>query len=157
MKTLQMLVMALLMAAVINTTHAADATVSPNGFISPQCTYGADMLTDAYGWNLKFSRSYGRDAKWWPEMITNGTRTTNPQGGDIMVLDSSELGHVAWVWYRSGEWVLIVHTNMRVGTDLLTYGGATFRYAWFRYQGKSTVTCWDNGKTYSLKAFVTKR
>ena len=64
---------------------------------------------------------------------------------------------MAWVWDRDGEWVLVVHTNMRVGTDVLTYGGAKFRYAWFRYQGKNTVTCWDNGKTYPLKAFVTKR
>src|SRR5437660_1120102 len=89
MKKLKMLVLALLiMAAVINNTQAAEATVSPNGFKSPECTYGADMLTYSYGWTLKFSRSYGRDAYLWPSLITNGTTTINPQANDLMVLDA---------------------------------------------------------------------
>ena len=156
-----MLVLALLtMAAVINKTQAADATVSPNGFVSPQCTYGADMLTSWSGWNLKFSRSYARDAFAWPALVTNGTTTANPQAGDLMVLDAwsgSSVGHVAWVWGRSGGWICVIHTNMKVGTDLPYYGGATFRYAWFWNNGNGSVYCWDNGKTYPLKAFVTKK
>ena len=84
MKTLnKLVVMALLVAAVVNKTQAAEVTVSPNKFVSPQCTYGADMLTSSYGWNLQFSRSYGRDAYVWPGLITNGAITTNPQSGDL--------------------------------------------------------------------------
>lgn len=161
MKTLKMLVLALLtMAAVTNNTQAAEATVSPNGFKSPECTYGADMLTYSYGWTLKFSRSYGRDAYLWPSLITNGTTTTNPQANDLMVLDAwsgSSVGHVGWVYGRSGGWICIVHTNMKVGTDWFTYGGAMFRYAWFYDLGNGSVYCWDNGKTYPLKAFITKK
>lgn len=161
MKKLTMLVLALLtMAAVINNTQAAEATVSPNGFKSPECTYGADMLTYSYGWTLKFSRSYGRDAYLWPSLITNGTTTTNPQANDLMVLDAwsgSSVGHVGWVYGRSGGWICVVHTNMKVGTDWFTYGGAMFRYAWFYDLGNGSVYCWDNGKTYPLKAFVTKK
>jgi CHAP domain. len=161
MKKLKTLVLALLtMAAVINTTQAADATTSPNGFKSPECTFAADLLTSSYGWNLKFSRSYGRDAYLWPSLITNGKVTTNPQANDLMVLDAwsgGPVGHVAWVWGRSGGWICVIHTNMRIGTDLFTYGGATFRYAWFWDYGNGSVYCWDNGKTYPLKAFITKK
>ncbi len=161
MKTLKTLVLALLtMAAVINKTQAAEATVSPNGFISPQCTFAADLLTFSYGWNLKFSRSYGRDAYLWPSLITNGTTTTNPQANDLMVLDAwsgSSVGHVGWVYGRSGAWICVISTNMKVGTDWFTYGGATFRYAWFYDLGNGNVYCWDNAKTYPLKAFLTKK
>lgn len=160
MKQMKTLMLALFTMAAVIKTQAADATVSPNGFVSPQCTYGADMLTSSYGWNLKFSRSYGRDADLWPSLIINGAITSNPQAGDLMVLDAwsgSSVGHVAWVWYRSGGWVLVIHTNMKIGTDLFTYGGATFRYAWFYSLGNNPVYCWDNGKTYPLKAFITRR
>lgn len=161
MKTLKMLVLALLtMAAVTNNTQAAEATVSPNGFKSLECTYGADMLTSSYGWNLKFSRSYGRDAYLWPSLITNGKTTSTPQVNDLMVLDAwsgSAVGHVGWVYGRYDGWILVIHTNMKVGTDWFSYGGATFRYAWFYDLGNGSVYCWDNGKTYPLKAFVTKK
>lgn len=161
MKKLKMLVLTLLtVAAIIHKADAAEVTVSPNGFKSPQCTYGADMLTDSYGWTLKFSRSYGRDAYRWPSLITNGTKTSNPQANDLMVLDAwsgSSVGHVGWVYGRDGDWICVIHTNMRVGTDLVTYGRAKFRYAWFRDLGDGTVQCWDNGKTYPLKAFLTKK
>lgn len=160
MKKLKMLVMALLLAAVIDKTQAADATTSPNGFLSPQCTYGADMLTSSYGWNLKFSRTWGRDAYNWPSLLLNGTATSNPQAGDLMILDSwsgSAVGHVGWCWYRSGGWVRVISTNMKLGTDVLTYGGATFRAAWFYDLGNNTVYCWENGKTYPLKSFLTQR
>ena len=161
MKKLQTLVLALLTVAATHNTLAAEATVSPNGFKSPECTYGADMLTSSYGWLLKFSQSYGRDAKLWPALITNGAQTTNPQAGALMVLDAwdtNPAGHVAWVWGRSGYWTCVLHTNMKVGTDYFTYGGATFRYAWFYfYPGWTSVYCNDNGKWYPLKAFVTKK
>jgi hypothetical protein len=161
MNKLKMLMLALLTAAVINTkAQAADATTSPNGFVSPQCTYGADMLTASYGWNLKFSRSWGRDAYVWPSLIMNGKVTTNPQANDLMVLDAwsgSSVGHVGWVWGRSGGWVCVISTNMKLGTDLFIYGGATFRYAWFWDCGNGSVYCWDNGKNYPLKAFLTKK
>lgn len=161
MKKLKSVMLALLaMAAVVYTTQAAEATVSPNGFYSPQCTYGADMLTDAYGWRLSFSQPYGRDAYVWPSLIINGTVTTNPQANDLMVLDAwagSSVGHVGWVWYRSGGWVWVISTNMKLGTDVLIYGGATFRAAWFYDLGNNSVYCWDNGKTYPLKAFITRK
>ncbi len=160
MKKLKELTLALLtMAAVLNKTQAADMTVSPNGFIAPQCTYGADMLTSSYGWDLNFARSYDRDADLWPGLLTNAMPTSNPQSGDLMVLaawQGSAEGHVAWVWYRSGNWVCVIHTNMKIGTELMTYGGATFRFAWFRALGNGSVYCWDNGNTYALETFLTK-
>ena len=128
--------------------------------MSPQCTYSSDLLADAYGWRLKFSRSYGRDAYSWPALITNATTTTNPQFNDLMVLDAwsgSSVGHVGWVYGRSGGWICVVHTNMKVGTDWFTYGGTMFRYAWFWDYGNSSVYCWDNGKTYPLKSFLHKK
>jgi hypothetical protein len=161
MKKVRMLVLALLTIAAINTAKATDATVSPNGFKSPECTFGADTLTSWFGWNLKFSQSYGRDAKLWPSLLTNGARTTNPQEGCLMVLDGWDLnpsGHVAWVWGRQGYWTCVLHTNMKVGTDYFTYGGASFRYCWFYYYpGWTSVYCGDNGKWYPLRAFVTKK
>lgn len=160
MKTLKTLMLTVLTAAVINNAQAAEATVSPNGFKSPECTFAADLLAYSYGWTLKFSRPDGRDAFLWPNLITNGTRTANPQANDLMVLDAwlgSAVGHVAWVWYRSGGWIRVIHTNMKVGTDVMTYGGAVFRAAWFFDLGNGYVYCWENGKTYPLKAFVTKK
>ena len=81
-----------------------------------------------------------------------------------MVLNSwsnNPYGHVAWVYavYPDGDddWVLIIHTNMKVGTPLFTHGGATFKSAWFKYSGGSQVYCWDNDKNYALKAFIKKR
>jgi len=77
-----------------------------------------------------------------------------------VVLDAwsgSSVGHVGWCWYRSGGWVRVISTNMKLGTDVLTYGGAVFRAAWFYDLGNNTVYCWENGKTYPLKAFVTKK
>ena len=93
-------------------------------------------------------------------LLTNGTVTTNPQANDLMVLDAwsgSAVGHVSWVWYRSGGWVRVISTNMKLGTDVLTYGGAVFRAAWFWDYGNGSVYCWENGKTYPLKAFITKK
>ncbi len=162
MKKLQTLVLALLtFAAVINSSHAADATVSPNGFKSPECTWSTDLLTSSYGWPLKFSVTSGRDAKRWPSQITNGNLTTNPQAGDLMVLDgwdTNPYGHVAWVWYREGNWVLVLHTNMRVGQDQFTYANVPFRAAWVYYSPGWTSVYFDaNKKWYALKGFVTKK
>ncbi len=161
MKKLTTLVLALLTLAATHKSLATDATVSPNGFYSPQCTYGCDMLTSSYGWLLKFSVNSGRDARLWPSLIVNGSLTSNPQAGDIMALDAWDTnpdGHVGWVWYRQGYWVRIIHTHMLAGQDQFTYGGATFRAAWFYYvPGWTSVYCYDNGKWYPLKAFVTKK
>ena len=161
MTTIKSTMLALLtMAAVINAAQGAESTVSPNGFKSPECTYGVDMLTAADGWNLQFSQSSGRDARKWNTVISNGSVTTDPQAGDVMVLgawDGNSFGHVAWLWGRWGEYVLVIHTNMRIGTDFFAYGGATFRYAWFRYTGGRQIVCLDNGKTYPLTAFIHER
>ena len=163
MKTkLNILLLALLTtAAVINTASATDTTISPNGFKSPECTFGADTLTSWLGWNLKFSQNYGRDAKTWPTLLLNAAATTNPQEGDLMALDgwdTNPSGHVAWVYGRQGYWVLVLHTNMRVGTDYFTYANAVFRYTWvYYYPGWNSVYFGDNGKWYPLKTFLTKK
>jgi len=47
---------------------------------------------------------------------------------------------------------------MKVGPDYFSYGGATFRYAWFYYYpGSTSVYCNENGRWYSLKSFLRKK
>ena len=148
---------------------AADPNAkSPNGFLSPQCTFGVDWICRWNGWDLKFSRSWGRDADVWPSVLTNGYNKFRPGPRDIMVLRASKkhglpVGHVAVVAsskvdtkYTDGRMILVVyHTNFSAGQSLGKFGGATFRSSrfWY-YPNKSEVYCLDTQKWYPLRAFI---
>jgi len=139
---------------------------SLNGFEAPQCTWGVDMLTYSFGWELDFSQAWGRDARLWPELLENGGSTSRPNRGDILVLDGwdqNSYGHVAWVWYveqdtqsgYGGYYTLVIHTNWRAGSDLFEYQNTMFRYSWFYFcRDWDDVYCFDSKKWYPLAAIL---
>ena len=77
---------------------AAYSANGGNPFARGQCTwYAWGRVKEITGKNVNFSRDWGRDAKNWPSLITNGVKKSVPESGCVMVNTSGQYGHVAVV------------------------------------------------------------
>lgn len=96
---------------------------SPNGFVYPQCTWGADVLTYGDGWRLRFSNKRPRNAINWPNSsFLLNARISTPTVGGLMVLNNSASGHVAWIadvtTIGVRTYVTVFHTNWPYGIKI---------------------------------------
>ncbi|TLM65377.1 MAG: CHAP domain-containing protein [Deltaproteobacteria bacterium] len=131
---LKLIVVAGLVVATASTALAVDwsvgryisgNTVKSNPLPAGECTWLVDGLADRMGWDLIFSRKYGRDACLWyaENLVTNAKRGTIGYPGDIMVFNSglfSSVGHVAYVvgkstWNGKRAWT-VRHANWKSST-----------------------------------------
>lgn len=121
-----LMVLACAAVAAFTTEAVAQRATSPNGFVSPQCTWKADWNAADRGWRLQFSQSGGRDAwKWWT-IISNAERSSAPRVDSIGVIHNArnggegDSGHVFWVKSRTrttaGYDLTISHSNWPSGT-----------------------------------------
>ncbi len=104
---------------------AFQGATSPNGFVKPQCTWGADWNAEWSGWRLKFSANSGRDAwKWWTMVTNAGGKGATPQANSVLVFKKSSeggpssVGHVGWVKSVSGASLVLSHSNFPVNSGL---------------------------------------
>lgn len=121
---------------------------SPNGFLSGQCTWFVDGTANENGWLIQFSQSYGRNGWTWYDLVTNATRSSNPQVGSIMVFNTwsgNPYGHVAWVTGVSGNNITVRHANWdgkgSVRTDTFVKNG-------------SGVKVLGGSKTYPVRGYL---
>lgn len=101
-----------------------------NSFPKGQCTWYAFERSLEFGRRIHFSRSYGRDAKNWPSLVS-GRITQSPVPGSLMILagwKGNEYGHVAYVESVAGSnrWT-ISHANMGAGTIFANLDGIDIR------------------------------
>lgn len=91
----------------------------PRPLPAGQCTWYAEARAKEAGWTLEFRKQYGRDARKWGEMVSNGELSMTPTVGSLMLLDAwdtNPYGHVAYV--EKVEWpdrIQISHMNMGMG------------------------------------------
>lgn len=83
----------------INSAHFQTAGGNPFTLNSKyECTWGAWGFASANGWQIKFSKSSGRHAKYWPDLVTNSRGITQtPTLASIYVSDSGTYGHIGFV------------------------------------------------------------
>lgn len=150
----KIVVMAAMFIGVLHPCGVWAQDKSPNGFYAPQCTWSADLLSDAYGWRLKFSQTTGRHAIRWPDLLMNKKFVSAPRFGDLVVFGQENglpaEGHVGWVSFTSSTKIMIVHSNWKIGTTSFTHNSVPFRTATFSINGNK-ITSADTGKSYSVK------
>ena len=133
---------------------------SPNNFPQGQCTWYVDGRAYETGWRLQFTRSTGRDARLWYDLLVYGACAAGPQPGTIMVIDgwpANPYGHVAYVesTQTGGKWT-VTHANWGSGTVTRTINGYPIRQTQFEFvPGSTTRVRVVNGKTsYPLRGFI---
>lgn len=111
----KVIVLGLAALALLPNLASAQGT-SPHGFYAPQCTWSADWNAWWRGWNLQFSRNWGRDAYLWWDLVQNAQRGFWPRTNAILVVHNSAnggiggtAGHVLYVtgasyWYWNSSW-----------------------------------------------------
>ena len=102
-----------------------------NSFPKGQCTWYAFERALDSGSKLRFSQSYGRDAKAWPRLVLNRHISRTPTRGSVMVLDGwrgNPFGHVAFVESVQGKstWT-VSHANMGAGEAFGLMDGVSVR------------------------------
>lgn len=148
-----------LVVAVTTTAYAAWPG-SPNGFSVGQCTWFVDGRCAESGWTLKFSQNWGRDARRWYDLVTNGRRAQYPQYGAIMVVDGwdgNSAGHVAYVeaLTNGGRW-RVSHANWSGGTKSRVLQGVQTWEREFEFAVGDATRVRPVGTTtwYQLRGFI---
>lgn len=129
MSAIRKLAFAALAGLAIIPSQAPAQGTSPHNFYAPQCTWSADWNAWWSGWNLQFSRNWGRDAYLWWDLVRGVGRGFWPAFNSIMVIHNSanggvggSAGHVVWVrgaWFWSGQyWILGRHSNWPNGSGM---------------------------------------
>lgn len=84
-----------------------------NPFSSGQCTwYVMGRVNETTGRTLSFSKSSGRDAKNWYDMVTGLNKGSTPRSGAIAVWGGGPFGHVAYVESVNGDQVTFSQANI---------------------------------------------
>lgn len=163
MKFKVLMVAVAIVTAMVTTAYAAWPG-SPNGFSKGECTWYADGRCAESGWTLRFSQNYGRDARRWYDLVTNGSCAAGPRAGAIMVLDgwsTNPAGHVSYVEavLNGGTRWRVTHANWNVGgTVVRTIDGVQIRQHEFEFVPGTTnqVRTVGGSRTYPLRGFIAR-
>ncbi len=141
---------------------SAAQTLSPNGFVAPECTWFVDAVAGAQGWKLQFSGD-GRDAYKWPQRVKNGRLVDKPQSDSIIVFKPGpgigDLGHLGWVVWVNGNKFGVVHTKWTAGPKIGTLDGVEFIYTEFQLtsQGHVCMTKPVGWRSYLIDGFILRK
>ncbi len=132
-----------------------------NSFPKGQCTWYAFERSLETGHRFRFTRSHGRDARFWPALAIGVRLSQTPTLGSIMVLGGwkgNEFGHVAFVESVQGtnRWT-ISHANMGAGTVFATLDGIGIRTCECVRSGSGEVSFSGGRNKFRLIGFLTPR
>lgn len=123
------------------------------------CTWYADARAKEAGWELKFKQQFGRDARKWGDLISNGRLVDEPVVGSLMVLDvwgANPYGHVAYVEeVVDATHFTVTHANMMVGVKVVAKEGVPIRRVDAELDGKS-VSFGEGKADYPVIGFLVK-
>jgi surface antigen len=124
-----------------------------------ECTWYAASRAKEAGWNLEFKQQFGRDARKWGEIISNGKLEQEPVVGSLMVLDAwgaNPFGHVAYVEeVADATHFTVTHANMMVGVKVFAKNGVPIRRIDVEKDG-NMVSFGDGKADFKLIGFLVK-
>ncbi|MFM9874535.1 MAG: CHAP domain-containing protein [Fimbriimonadaceae bacterium] len=122
-----------------------------------ECTWYAAARAKESGWDLKFKQQFGRDARKWGELVTNGKLVAEPVVGSLMVLDAwgtNPFGHVAYVEeVADSAHFTVTHANMMVGVKVFSKNGVPIRRVDAELDGKA-VSFGEGKADYPVIGFL---
>ena len=136
---------------------------SPNKLLEPQCTWFVDIKANESGRRLVFSRTWGRDARLWPELLVGIQCANGPQVNCIAVFDSlntppsetspAGAGHVAWIESITATGFTVLHSSF-AGTMVGTVNGVPINRTTFAWVAPGYVKSVNGTTVYRIRTFI---